>query len=124
MTMKYGTHVDKDSPHSTSYTGEPQPVFSPATLPSLGSTFGAGRRLAFFPATNTSLAASEPFHRIHYLVNGLASSFIRHENGQGKIISFPCYHERNFKIEKSMITLALYTVETPEFTKEQFRAMF
>lgn len=73
----------------------------------------------------------EPFGRMHYILSGAARCCVEHENGRRKIISFhgaetlfPVYHERDYRIELAITTEALSNVETLEFTKESFRAMF
>lgn len=73
----------------------------------------------------------EPFGRMHYIRSGAARCCVEHENGRRKIISFhgagtlfPVYHEHDYRIELAITTEALSPVETLEFTKERFRAMF
>ena len=73
----------------------------------------------------------EPFGRMHYILSGAARCCVEHENGRRKIISFhgagtlfPVYHERGYRIELAITTEALSPVETLEFTKADFRAMF
>lgn len=73
----------------------------------------------------------EPFHTIHYIIAGVAQNYIEHENGHRKIISFhekgtvfPRYHQKDYKIEKSIITIAMTDMEVLEFTKEEFHTMF
>lgn len=73
----------------------------------------------------------EPFLRIHYIVSGISRTYVEHENGHRKIVSFhgggtvfPGYHSQDFKIEKSIITQALSDMEVLEFTKADFCRMF
>ncbi len=73
----------------------------------------------------------EPFHSIHYIISGVAQNYIEHENGHRKIISFhgkgtvfPGYHQHDYKIEKSIITIAMTDMKVLEFTKEEFHSMF
>ena len=73
----------------------------------------------------------EPFGRMHYILSGAARCCVEHENGRRKIISFhgagtlfPVYHERGYRIELAITTEALSPVETLEFSKADFRAMF
>lgn len=73
----------------------------------------------------------EPFHSIHYIISGAAQNYIEHENGHRKIISFhgkgtvfPGYHQHDYKIEKSIITIAMTDMEVLEYTKEEFHSMF
>ena len=73
----------------------------------------------------------EPFGRMHYILSGAARCCVEHENGRRKIISFhgagtlfPVYHERDYRIELAITTEALSPVETLEFSKAGFRAMF
>ena len=76
-------------------------------------------------------APDEPYQRIHYICSGIAESLLEHESGRRKIISFhgkgtvfPGYHRKRYKIEKSMLTIALSDMEVLEFTVEQFTRMF
>ena len=64
-------------------------------------------------------------------ISGAARCCVEHENGRRKIISFhgagtlfPVYHERGYRIELAITTEALSPVETLEFSKAGFRAMF
>lgn len=73
----------------------------------------------------------KPFERMHYILSGAARCCVEHENGRRKIISFhgagtlfPVYHERGYRIELAITTEALSPVETLEFSKADFRAMF
>lgn len=68
--------------------------------------------------------------KIYYIKSGITQTYIEHEEGYRKIISFhgegtvfPGYHSLSFKIEKSIVTLALSDVETLEFSKEEFAQM-
>ena len=68
---------------------------------------------------------------MHYILSGAARCCVEHENGRRKIISFhgagtlfPVYHERDYRIELAITTEALSPVETLEFSKADFRAMF
>ena len=52
-------------------------------------------------------------------------------NGNNKILSFygrgtvfPGYHQQSYKIENSLVTIALTDMEVLEFTKEEFKTMF
>ncbi|CUH93942.1 hypothetical protein P22_0004 [Propionispora sp. 2/2-37] len=56
---------------------------------------------------------------------------MEHENGHRKILSFhgsgtvfPGYHEQDYKIESTLITVTLSDMEVLEFTKAEFRRMF
>lgn len=58
-------------------------------------------------------------------------NYADHESGRRKIISFhgpgtvfPGYHTNNFRVELSLITVALSEMEVLEFTVPQFKAMF
>ena len=73
----------------------------------------------------------EPFEHIHYIVSGTARACVEHENGRRKIVSFhgagtlfPVYHRLDYKIELAITTEALSPVETLEFTRAGFGAMF
>lgn len=73
----------------------------------------------------------QPYEKIHYIISGAAIHFADHENGRRKIISFhgvgtvfPGYRQYDYKIELSLITVALSDMKVLEFTKEQFQKMF
>src|SRR5699024_5451329 len=73
----------------------------------------------------------EPFGRIHYIISGVEQSYVEHESGRKKILSFhgsgtvfPGYHQQDYRIESSIVTTALSPMEVLEFSKEQFRSMF
>ena len=73
----------------------------------------------------------QPYDRLHYFISGAAMHFAEHESGRRKIISFhgpgtvmPGYHTTDFKIERSLTTVALSEIRALEFTVSQFRAMF
>lgn len=72
----------------------------------------------------------ETIEKIYYIKSGIVQTYIEHEEGYRKIISFhgagtvfPGYHNLSFKIEKSIVTLALSDVEVLEFSKEEFAQM-
>lgn len=73
----------------------------------------------------------QPYEKIHYIISGAEMHYADHENGRRKIISFhgtgtvfPGYRLYEFKIELSLITVALSDMEVLEFTVPQFQAMF
>ena len=73
----------------------------------------------------------QPYEKIHYIISGAAIHFADHENGRRKIISFhgagtvfPGYRQYDYKIELSLITVALSDMKVLEFTKSQFQKMF
>ena len=73
----------------------------------------------------------QPYEKIHYIISGAAIHFADHEMGRRKIISFhgagtvfPGYRQHDYKIELSLITMALTDMRVLEFTKEQFQNMF
>ncbi len=72
----------------------------------------------------------KPYDKIYYISSGIAKTYIEHENGHRKIISFhsnntifPGYHRREFKIESSIATKAVTDITALEFTREQFGEM-
>ena len=76
-------------------------------------------------------APGEPYEKLHYSISGTAVHFADHETGRRKIISFhgpgtvfPGYRNQDFKIELSLITVALSDMEVLEFTLPQFQQMF
>ena len=73
----------------------------------------------------------EPFGKIHYILSGTIQNSLEHDSGKRKIVSFhgpgtvfPGYHQTHYKIENSLVSLALFDTEVLEFTQEQFSAMF
>lgn len=75
-------------------------------------------------------APDRPFQEIHYLLSGAAQTYVEHEQGRRKIISFhgvgtvfPVYHGQDFKLERSIVSRALEPVRTLAFTREEFGAM-
>lgn len=73
----------------------------------------------------------QPHQKIHYIISGALMHYANHESGRRKIISFhgagavfPGYHTSNFKIELSLVTIALTDTEVLEFTRSEFRQMF
>lgn len=76
-------------------------------------------------------APGQPFQSLYFILSGVAQTYTVHENGRRKITSFhgggtvfPGYHQQDFRIESSIVTVALTDVQALEFTKEQFRLMF
>lgn len=72
-----------------------------------------------------------PYEKIHYIISGAEIHFADHENGRRKIISFhgagtvfPGYRQNDYKIELSLITVALSEMKVLEFTVPQFQKMF
>lgn len=75
--------------------------------------------------------SGEPLTNVYYIVSGIALTTLEHENGSRKISSlhssgtvFPGCHRLSFKIEQSIVTTALSTLEVLCFTKETFLEMF
>lgn len=73
----------------------------------------------------------QPYEVIHYIISGAAIHYADHENGRRKIISFhgagtvfPGYRQNDYKIELSLITVALSEMKVLEFTVLQFQKMF
>ena len=84
-----------------------------------------------FPEGSCLWKPGEPFGRIHYIISGVEQSYVEHESGRKKILSFhgsgtvfPGYHQQDYRIESSIVTTALSPMEVLEFSKEQFRSMF
>lgn len=74
---------------------------------------------------------TEPLKYVYYIQSGVVQTYVEHENGRRKILSFhgqgtafPGFQQQDFKIEKSIITLAVTETTTLEFTKEQFFRMY
>ncbi len=73
----------------------------------------------------------QPYDRIHYYISGAAVCFVEHESGRRKLVSFhgpgtilPGYHTTFFKIELSLVTMALCETEVLEFSIDTFQKMF
>ena len=73
----------------------------------------------------------QPYDRIQYYVSGTSMLFSDHESGDRKIISFhgpgtilPGYHTTDFRIERSLTTVAISEIKLLEFTIPQFKEMF
>ena len=73
----------------------------------------------------------QPYEKIHYIISGAAIHLADHESGRRRIISFhgagtvfPGYRQYDYKIELSLVTIALSDMKVLEFTKEQFQNMF
>ena len=73
----------------------------------------------------------QPYDRIHYYVSGASVCFAEHEAGRRKLISFhgpgtilPGYHTNFFKIELSLLTMALCETRILEFSIDTFQMMF
>lgn len=72
-----------------------------------------------------------PYEKIHYIITGAAMHYTDHTSGHRKIISFhgpgtvfPGYRPNDFRIELSLITVALSDMKVLEFSVPQFKAMF
>lgn len=68
---------------------------------------------------------------VYYIESGITKTFIEHEGGYNKILYFhskgtvfPGCQNSTFKIEASIATQALSTVEALEFTREDFYKMY
>lgn len=73
----------------------------------------------------------EQYQRIHYIQSGIVQNCLDHENGRRKIISFhaagtvfPGFHYAHYKIEESLVSVALTHVKALEFSQDQFAGMF
>lgn len=73
----------------------------------------------------------EPYDRLHYIISGVVQNYLAHESGHRKILSFhgagtvfPGFHYQHYKIEKSLLSVALTHVKAWEFTQEEFAEMF
>ncbi|WP_298706634.1 Crp/Fnr family transcriptional regulator [uncultured Veillonella sp.] len=70
----------------------------------------------------------ETFHYVNFLESGLARTYLVHESGRRKILSyhghntiFPVFHELDFKIEKSLVTEAFTPMTIWQFTRSDFK---
>lgn len=75
--------------------------------------------------------AGAPYEKIHYILSGAEMHYAIHESGHRKIISFhgpgtvfPGYRQDDFRIERSLVTVALSDMKVLEFTVSQFSKMF
>lgn len=69
-------------------------------------------------------------HVINYIISGVASTYLVHETGRRKIISYhgagtiyPGFHELEFKIEHTLVTEAITPMKIWRFTRDDFRQM-
>lgn len=76
-------------------------------------------------------APDEPYHKIYYIMEGVAEVFMEHESGKRRILPFhaegtvyPMFHYRQYKLENGLLCTAMTHVKALEFTQEQFSAMF
>lgn len=76
-------------------------------------------------------APNEPLEKVYYICSGVAQTYVEHEDGHRKILSFhgagtvfPGCQKQSFKIERSIITIALSDLQTLEFTKDNFYQLF
>lgn len=67
---------------------------------------------------------------INYIETGLARTYLVHETGRRKIISyhgagtiFPGFHELEFKIEQTLVTEAITPMKVWRFSREEFGKM-
>ncbi|SUP44438.1 Crp/Fnr family transcriptional regulator [Veillonella criceti] len=72
----------------------------------------------------------EQLQYIHYIESGLAKTYIVHETGRRKIISyhgvgtiFPVFHELDFKIEQALVTEAVRPMTVLSFTRADFKVL-
>lgn len=73
----------------------------------------------------------EPYHKIFYLTEGIAQTFMEHESGKRRILSFhapgtiyPMFHYQQYKLENGILCRAMTHVKALEFSQQQFAAMF
>lgn len=73
----------------------------------------------------------QPYDRVHYYMSGASVCFAEHQSGRRKLISFhgpgtifPGYHTTFFKIELSLLTMALCETSVLEFSIDTFQTMF
>lgn len=76
-------------------------------------------------------ALGEPFHKIFYITEGIVQTFMDHDSGKRRILSFhaqgtvyPMFHYRQYKLEYSLLCSAMTHVKALEFTQEEFSVMF
>lgn len=73
----------------------------------------------------------EPYHKVFYITEGFAETFMEHESGKRRILSFhaagtvyPMFHYQHYKLEEGLLCRAMTHVRALEFSQEQFGAMF
>lgn len=76
-------------------------------------------------------APEEPFHKLFYITEGIVQTYMDHESGKRRILSFhaqgtvyPMFHYKQYKLEGDLLCTAMTHVKALEFTQEQFSAMF
>lgn len=72
----------------------------------------------------------EPLDTIHFIKNGLVKTSLEHEDGYSKIISFhgaqtifPGFHQEDFKLERSLSSIAVIPTETLAFYRSVFQTI-
>lgn len=72
----------------------------------------------------------ESFQYVNFIESGLAKTYLAHESGRRKILSyhghgtvFPVFHELDFKIEKSLVTEAFSPMIIWRFKRSDFKHM-
>lgn len=93
--------------------------------------FSQPHKLCTFQKGDMLWNLGETIKYVYYIKSGITKTFIEHEDGHHKIIYFhskgsvfPGHQNSEFKIEASIGTQALSTVETLRFTREEFYRMF
>lgn len=93
--------------------------------------FSQPHKPAFFEKGSYIWRPGDSFHSLYYICSGIMHHSIQHENGYNRITSFhgektvfPGHHMRDYKLEKSIYTVALTDVSAIEFSKYQFQKMF
>lgn len=93
--------------------------------------FSQPHRAVSFRQNDFLWSPDEPFHKIFYLTDGIAQTFMENDAGKRRIISFhapgtvyPMFHYQQYKLESSLLCLAMTHVKALEFTQEQFAQMF
>lgn len=72
----------------------------------------------------------EPLDTIHFIIKGLVKTSLEHEDGYSKIISFhgtrtifPGFHQEDFKLERSLSSVAIIPSETLAFSRPVFQTI-
>lgn len=75
-------------------------------------------------------APDEPLEKVYFFMSGIAQTYVEHENGYRKILSFhgtgtvfPGFQKQSFKIERSIIIVAITEVKVLEFSRSDYYQM-
>lgn len=72
----------------------------------------------------------EPLKKVYFFISGIAQTYVEHEDGYRKILSFhgtgtvfPGFQNKSFKIERSIVITALTEITALEFSRSDYYHM-